>query len=412
MADETKQEAPEKVLEMSDDDFAKLNGPVEEASSDASEAVTEEATAEVTDPENPNPNPEGEAETDEAKAAAAEASAEAAGEVAAEEVSAKPDEKKPAGEAKPEEKKAEPKAGEGEKTEEKPAGQEKTGEGESVTVDYEAAYKQIMAPFKANGKTIELRSPEEAIQLMQMGANYTRKLQDLQPHRKMLMMLQNNDLLDEGKLSFLIDLDKKDPEAIKKLIKDAGIDPMDIDTSVEPAYLPGSHTVSDKEAEFRSNLGELSSTPEGKETVQVLSQLDQASKQALWEDPSIMSVLHEQKQSGVYDLIADEVERRRTLGQIPASMPFLQAYKAVGDDLVAQATGGQGGGGQSGTDPAGEKSPQVVAHRAATPKPTVANGEKAAAASPTKVAAKKAEVFVNPLGQSDEEFLKTMEGRV
>jgi hypothetical protein len=79
--------------------------------------------------------------------------------------------------------------------------------------------------------------------------------------------------------------------------------------------------------------------------------------------------------------------------------------------MVAQATKGQGGG-QSGSDPAGEQTPQVVATRAATPKPTVANGEKAAAASPTKTGVKQAETLKNPLAQSDEEFLKTMDGRV
>ena len=62
------------------------------------------------------------------------------------------------------------------------------------------AYNKIMAPFKANGKMIELRSPEEAVSLMQMGANYTRKMQELQPHRKTLLMLQDNNLLDAEKL--------------------------------------------------------------------------------------------------------------------------------------------------------------------------------------------------------------------
>lgn len=58
-------------------------------------------------------------------------------------------------------------------------------------------------------ETIELRDSSEAVQLMQKGANYTRKMQDIAPHRKVLLMLENNGLLDEGKLSYLIDLEKK-----------------------------------------------------------------------------------------------------------------------------------------------------------------------------------------------------------
>ena len=90
---------------------------------------------------------------------------------------------------------------------------------ESEKTDYEAFYKEVMTPFKANGKLIELRNPAEAVQLMQMGANYTRKMQAIQQHRKVLTMLENNGLLDEGKLSFLIDIEKKNPDAIQKLVK-------------------------------------------------------------------------------------------------------------------------------------------------------------------------------------------------
>ena len=101
-------------------------------------------------------------------------------------------------------------------------------------VDYKAAYEKIMTPFKANGKLISLESPDEAVRLMQMGANYTKKLQALQPQLRMLRMLENNGLLDEQKLSYLIDLDKKNPSAITKLVKESGIDPIDIDIEKDP----------------------------------------------------------------------------------------------------------------------------------------------------------------------------------
>jgi hypothetical protein len=268
-----------------------------------------------------------------------------------------------------------------------------------------AFYKQIMAPFKANGKMIQLKDPSEAIQLMQMGANYTRKLQDIQPHRKVLLMLQNNDLLDEGKLSYLIDLDKKNPEAIKKLIKDAGIDPMDIDTSSEPTYLEGNHRVSDEEAGFRQVLDEMVSTQSGKETVQLINtDWDQASKEVLWQSPEIMSIIHEQRESGVYDLITTELDRQKTLGKIPPNTPFLQAYKTVGDELAAA-----GAFGSLGTE---QKEPAVVTTTVAAPKSAVTNGDKASAASPTRTTTRKAEKLVNPLAMSDDEFLSQMANRL
>jgi hypothetical protein len=282
--------------------------------------------------------------------------------------------------------------------------------------DYEAFYKQVMAPLKANGKTIQLNSPEEAIQLMQMGANYTKKMQAITPYRKVLLMLENNELLDEGKLSYLIDLDKKNPEAIKKLIKEAGIDPMDIDTNQEPTYREGNHRVSDEEAAFVNALEDLRSNPSGTETLQTInSQWDQASKEVLWKSPELMSVIHSQRENGIYERIANEVERRKALGAIPAQTSFITAYKAVGDemnqagafaDLVQNNPQKQ----VQQQDPVPEKTP--VATRVQQPKPQVKNGDKASAASATRSTTQKAEKIVNPLAMSDDEFLKKMADRL
>lgn len=293
------------------------------------------------------------------------------------------------------------------------------------TVDYEGFYKQVMAPFKANGKTIELRSPAEAIQLMQMGANYTRKMQELAPHRKVLLMLENNGLLDEGKLSFLIDLNQKNPEAIKKLVKDAGVDPMEIDTSAEPAYQPGNHRVTDEEAAFRSTLADLRASASGLETIKTIDgDWDQASKQILWQHPDLLSVIHEQREKGIYGRIKAEVDRRKTLGLVPAGTPFLQAYKTIGDQMEAagafndladlQAPAAPANP-QATAQPAGQApttTPPVVTTRVAAPRPTVTNEEKAAAASTTRAAPKRADAPVNYLQMKDDDFLKLMEGRV
>jgi hypothetical protein len=290
-------------------------------------------------------------------------------------------------------------------------GGEKKAEPKSNTNEspnYQAFYEQIMTPFKANGRTIELKSPEEAIQLMQMGANYTKKMQDIQPHRKVLMMLQNNDLLDEGKLSFAIDLVKKDPEAIKKLVKDAGIDPMDIDTTVEPSYTEGNHTVSDEEARFRETLEDVTSSESGKETLQTIDRTwDPASKEALWKSPEIMAIMHQQREAGVYDVIAAEVERQRTLGKIPANTPFLQAYKDVGEQLT-QA----GAFGTPTADQSGKPERQKIGEKVAAPKPKVTNGDKASAAAPTRSAGKPAHKIVNPLSMSDDEFMNSFKDRL
>ena len=273
------------------------------------------------------------------------------------------------------------------------------------TINFEQEYNRLMAPFKANGKMITLNSPEELIQLAQMGANYTRKMQDIQPHRKVLQMLENNGLLDEGKLSFLIDLDKKNPEAIKKLIKDTGMDPLDIDTSVEPDYKEGNHRISDEDVAFTTVLEDIKSSPNGIETIQVINQWDHASKDLLWKSPELMSVIHSQRDNGIYDRITTEIDRRKTLGIIPASVPFINAYKVVGDELNSQ------GKFNDLVKPIPNRN-TPIATRVATPKPTVTNNNQANAASTTRSVKTPAKPLVNPLAMSDEDFLKQFSNRV
>lgn len=270
-------------------------------------------------------------------------------------------------------------------------------------VNYEEAYKNMMKPLRANGKDIELRSPEELIKLAQQGANFTQKMQQIAPVRKLMLMLQNNNLLSEDKLSYLIDLDKKNPEAIKQLLKDAGVDPMDIDTSVAPAYQQGNHKVTDEEANFQATLDSLSGSAEGKATIQVINTTwDQASKDVLWSNPQLMEIMHEQQQSGLYETVSAEIERQRLFGQLPATMSFLEAYKVVGDQMLAAEAGKK-------QTPA--QTPVAVA-RTAPVKPAATESERAKAAGATRTTPRQAKVVVNPLGMSDDDFLKQFNGRL
>lgn len=299
-----------------------------------------------------------------------------------------------------------------------PAGSKPDGAADTPP-DYKALYEALMQPLKANGKIIELKSPEELKQLAQMGANYTRKMQAIAPHRKILLMLENNGLLDEGKLSFLIDIEKKNPDAIKQLIKDAGLDPREIDLEDPQAkpYLVGNHRVAEEEVAFRTVLDDVSSNPGGKETLLTINtQWDQASKEVLWKQPEVMSLIHQQRENGIYDRISNEVERLKNLGTIPSQTPFLAAYKQVGDqlaeagafdDLIKPKVETQKQSSDS------QKTP--VATRTGTPKPVVKNGDKVSAASPTRSSTRKAEAVINPLSLSDEEFEKQFaqyQGRV
>lgn len=282
-----------------------------------------------------------------------------------------------------------------EEEEEKSEKEEVPQQAEQPEIDYKGFYEQVMSPFKANGGTVQLRSPQEVVKLMQMGANYTQKMQTLAPYRKKVQMLQKANLLDDDKLNYLIDLSQGNPEAIKKLIKDSKLDPMDLDIYGEQNYVPGNHTVSDAEMQLQTTLDELASTPEGLQTVNLARGWDQASLSEIGKDPSILATLHEQRLNGVYDFITKEMQHQKMLGNLPDNIPFLQAYKAVGDFCLQQLQQRQ-------------QQQQAVAN---LPKGTLNQGmtdnsAQAKSAAPSGRSRKAASTFVDPFSLSDEEFEK------
>lgn len=282
----------------------------------------------------------------------------------------------------------------------------------STAVNFEAEYKKIMAPFKASGRTVEPKTPEEAVRLMQMGADYTKKMTSLKPVLKIARMLENNGLIDEEKISYLIDLNRRDPAAIQKLIHDSKIDPLDLNVSEEPAYKPSNYNVTDQEMQFHDVLGDLTSTPDGVETVNLInSSWDQTSKQAVYDEPMIMQIINEQRANGIFDQISAEMDRQKMLGNISPNTPFLQAYKQVGDHLQAQqllkpvsVQGEPALAPTPATASAPQPAPRVMGTRPANVRTAQDNGDRVRAASPTRTAPKSSPKTFNLFELSDEEI--------
>lgn len=282
-----------------------------------------------------------------------------------------------------------------------------SSEGVEQPVDYEAAYKQLTAPFKANGREIQVQSVEDAVALMQMGANYNKKMAALKPNLKLMKLLENNGLLNEEKLSFLIDLEKKNPDAISKLIKDSGVDPLDLDASNAGAYKPTRHTVDDRELELDAVLDEIQETPSYTRTLDVVSnQWDASSKNVIANSPQVLKVINSHVQSGVFDLIVKEVEREKMFGRL-SGLSDIEAYRQVGDAIQAR-------GGFDHLVPQGQRiqpKPAVV-----QPKPKMGDEgkrrEKRLAAGASQPAApSKGKGEFNPLALSDDEFSKVVNQR-
>ena len=280
---------------------------------------------------------------------------------------------------------------------------QETAEENTSAIDYEAEYKRLLAPFKANGREISVKSVDDAVTLMQMGANYNKKMAALKPGLKLMKLLENNGLLNEEKISYLIDIEKKNPNAIQKLVKDSGIDPMDFDAEKAGEYKPKIHTVDDREMDLDTVLDEIQDTPSYNQTLQIVSKTwDGASKQVVANTPQLLKVINDHVANGIYNIISEEVERERVFGRLNG-LSDIEAYRQVGDAIQARGGFNHLGNAQAKTSQA----PVVV-----QPKPKKVEddklNEKRRAASSTKPAntSQASNDDFNPLSLSDEEFAK------
>lgn len=196
-------------------------------------------------------------------------------------------------------------------------------------VDYKSIYEQVFKPFKANGKEITPKSVEDIISLMQMGANYTKKMQLMAPMKKVVQSLDNAKI-DEQELNFLIDVSKGDKEAIKQLLIKHKIDPLEIDLDGDNTYSPKNNIASDEDVEFNDTLMDIhDSLPRIQEILN--NTWDDNSKKAILKDPRLMRALHEEVQMGRFDEVQKRLEAEKTFGR----------YKGVSDvdayiDLVSK----------------------------------------------------------------------------
>lgn len=280
---------------------------------------------------------------------------------------------------------------------------QETAEENTSAIDYEAEYKRLLAPFKANGREISVKSVDDAVTLMQMGANYNKKMAALKPSLKLMKLLENNGLLNEEKISYLIDIEKKNPNAIQKLVKDSGIDPMDFDAEKAGEYKPKIHTVDDREMDLDTVLDEIQDTPTYNQTLQIVSKSwDGASKQVVANTPQLLKVINDHVANGIYNIISEEVERERVFGRLNG-LSDIEAYRQVGDAIQARGGFNHLGNAQAKT----VQAPVVV-----QPKPKKVEddklNEKRRAASSTKPAntSQASNDDFNPLSLSDEEFAK------
>lgn len=263
------------------------------------------------------------------------------------------------------------------------------------SIDYKSKYEELMAPFRGNGKDVKVDSPEDLRRLAKMGVGFNAKMAAIKPIRRYAKMLENAGLLSEEKINYLIDLSNKDVSAINKLIKESGINPLDIDTESTDGYKPNTYTVDDNQLELDEALDDLERSSSGQRVIDLVSnKWDSKSKQVLVSNPDYLRLLHDQVSNGTYDQVMENVERERILGRIPNSVSDLDAYNFVGNQMA-----------QAGLFNTPTTAPEKNQPNKAL-EDTKRNKRKRAAASPKGKKPATNQTDLNILDMSDEEFEK------
>jgi hypothetical protein len=264
-------------------------------------------------------------------------------------------------------------------------------------IDYEAAYKRIMAPFKASKRMMQVDNIDDAIALMQKGADYHNKMKTLSPNLKIVSTLEKEGLLDQSKLNNLIDLSKKDPKAIAQLIKDSGIDPLDIDTDEEITYKPNNYSVSDKEFKINQAIDDIRDTPSFDKTINILAkEWDNESKNLISDNPEIISIINDHVFNGVFDKVQSVVDTERALGRL--QVPDVVAYRQVAEHLQSQ--------GALSNQQESVRPPPASVPKTKAQDPAVVQQKRKAAAGTRKTAGKTDSASANYLNMTDDEFMK------
>lgn len=261
-------------------------------------------------------------------------------------------------------------------------------EPEVTAIDYQAFYETMTKPFKANGREIKIENADDAIRLMQMGANYSKKMESLKPNLGLVKLLEQNGLTNKEQLAFLVDLKNKKPEAVAKFIQESNIDLYDFDASIAENYTPSANVELAEPTAFESTLEELlEQSPEFNQVLTQMSGWDSKSKSILYDEPKILRELATQQANGLYDKIVNVVESERLLGRL-TDMTYLEAYATVETMLKAK-----------------QQENKFVAPKPQNTKPSTNSDKKLNAGMPQKAVNAKGEL-VDLSALSDDEIMK------
>lgn len=183
-------------------------------------------------------------------------------------------------------------------------------------VNYKEFYEKVaLARFTANGREVEgFKDPNDLIRAQQMLHGYSDKMKVFKEYKQFIKPLEERKITeDPEKFNLAMSLLDGDLEAIKKVIKDKGIDPIDLDLE-DINYAPKNVLPSKTQVLFDDAVEQAEMFGIGdrfKETL--LRDLDVDSFQEVLDHKETRKDLIRHLKDGTYDIVQNEIRTMEAL---------------------------------------------------------------------------------------------------
>ena len=277
--------------------------------------------------------------------------------------------------------------------------------------------------FKANGREYEFTDEEMKAsygKLFGQAMDYTKKMQTIKPYRKMIDAWEQEKLTQDD-LNLMIDARKGDKAALAELLKQTGVDALELDSDEsESTYTPKDYGRDDKALDLEDVIKDISSDKEYEVTQKVLvKEWDDKSWQTMSSDPQMIRLLHNDVKSGMYDKLMPTVDKLKTYdGGTKTDLEYYgMAANMYRDEQEALAQKeAQEARDRAEAEAAKAEADRVAAVKANAAKKTATKNaavKRKAAATPKKVAASNVGNLIDEISDEDyEEWYSKLQERM
>jgi len=202
--------------------------------------------------------------------------------------------------------------------------------------DDDTADAVVTHKFRANGQEFEFTEQEIKDQfetVFGQAMDYTKKMQKIAPYRKMISALEQEGVSQDA-LNLAIDALKGDKGALRKLMEDNNIDAYDLTDKGEESevYNPKSYGKDETSLDIEEITRTIQNDKEFAITTNVIDeQWDGDSRKLIVENPGLITGLHNDIKTGLYDKVAPAAMKMKVLdGNTKSDIEY---YMLAGEQL-------------------------------------------------------------------------------